>query len=223
MLATLAQHKETDFQSLFTGDETWMIYESHHDAVRLASWEEPEKFQEPTQHQKKSMVTIFFNGVGQLHVAVLHQKQKMNSAYFIERILTGVTETWAWEEMTPKEKLTVHFDNAPIHKSETVREILTQWNSARMDQPAYSPDLVPCDFLLFGYLKQYVRDAQFSTEQEPANVFIGFLEAISPRPWSIVFENWKGRFQTCVCAGGIHFEQDRTNGVFRFCFTSLDF
>jgi hypothetical protein len=68
-----------------------------------------------------------------------------------------------------------------------------------------------------------VRNVQFSTEQELVNVMIGFLEAISPNLWSDVFENWKGRLQTCVDAGGIYFESGLTNGVFRFRFTSLEF
>jgi hypothetical protein len=51
-----------------------------------------------------------------------------------------------------------------------------------------------------------VRDVQFSTEQELVNVIIGFWEAISPRLWSDVFENWTGRLQTCLDAGGIWFE-----------------
>jgi hypothetical protein len=80
MLATLAQHEETDFQSLFTGSKTSIFYENHHDTVWLASWEEPEEFQKPTHHQNKSMATIFFNGVGQFDVDILPQKQKMNSA-----------------------------------------------------------------------------------------------------------------------------------------------
>jgi hypothetical protein len=87
-----------------------------------------------------------------------------------------------------------------------VRELLTQWSIARMDQPPYSPDLAPCDFFLFGYLKHCVRDVQFSTEQELVNAIIRFLEAISPELWSDLFENWKGRLRTCVDAGGIYFE-----------------
>jgi hypothetical protein len=58
MLATLAQHEETDFRSLFMGNETWIFYENHHDTVRLASWEEPEEFQKPTHHQTKSMFSL---------------------------------------------------------------------------------------------------------------------------------------------------------------------
>jgi hypothetical protein len=153
MLATMAQHEETDFQSLFTGDETWIFYENDHETVWIASWEEPEEFQKPTHDQKKSMVTIFANGVGQFYVDVLPQKQRMNSAYFTERSLTGVAEMCAREETVPKDNLTVHFDNAPIHNTEMVREMLTQWNIARMDQPSCSPDLAPCDFFLFGYLR----------------------------------------------------------------------
>jgi hypothetical protein len=120
------------------------------------------------------MVTTFFNGVGQFYVGVLPQKQKMNSAYFTERILTGEAAMCAREETIPKENLTVHFDSAPIHNTEMVRGMLTQWSIARMDQPPYGPDLVACDFFLFGYLKQFVRNVQFSTEQELVNVIIGF-------------------------------------------------
>jgi hypothetical protein len=75
-----------------------------------------------------------------------------------------------------------------------------------MDGPPYSPDLAPCDLFLFGHLKQFVRDVQFSTEQELVNVITGFLEAISPKFWSDVFENGKGQLQTCADAGGICFE-----------------
>jgi hypothetical protein len=135
------------------------------------------------------MATILFNAVGQFYVDVLPQKQKMNSAYLTERILTLAAEMCAREETIPKENLTVHFDNAPIHNTEMVREMLTQWNIAGMDRPPYSPDLVLCDFFLFRYLKQFVRDVQFSTEQELVNVVIDFLEAVSPEFWGDVFEN----------------------------------
>jgi hypothetical protein len=99
------------------------------------------------------MVTIFFNGVGQFYVNVLLQKQKMNLGYFTEKILTGVAEICAREETVPKENLAVHFDNVPMRNTEMAREMLTEWNIARMDEPPYSPDLAPCNFLLFGYMK----------------------------------------------------------------------
>jgi hypothetical protein len=206
MLATLAQHEETDCQSLFTGDETWILCKNHQDTVWLAPWEEPEEFQKPTHHQEKSMVTIFFTGAGQFYVSVLPQEQRMNSAYFTERVLTDVAEVCAREQTVPKENLTVHFDSAPIPDTQMVREMLMQWNIARIGQPPYIPDLAPCDFFLFGPLKQFVPDVQFSTEQELINVIIGFLEVIPPQLWSDVFENRKGRLQTCLDAGGTHFE-----------------
>jgi hypothetical protein len=129
----------------------------------------------------------------------------MNLAYFTERILTGVAGMCARAETIPKENLTVRFDNEPMHNTEWVRDMLTQWNIARMDQPPYCPDLAPCNFFFFRYLKQFVRDVQFSTEQELVHVVVSFLEAISPKLWSDVFENWKGRLQ-CQDVGGIYFE-----------------
>jgi hypothetical protein len=44
------------------------LHENHCGTVWLASWEEPEEFQKPTHHEKKSIVTIFFNGLGQFYV-----------------------------------------------------------------------------------------------------------------------------------------------------------
>jgi hypothetical protein len=112
VLATLAQHEEIDFQGLSTGDKTWIFSENHHDTAWLASWEEPDEFHAPIHHQKKSMVAILFNGVGQFYIDVLRQKQKMNSAYLTERILSRAAEMGAREETIPKENLTVYFDNA---------------------------------------------------------------------------------------------------------------
>jgi hypothetical protein len=33
-------------------------------------------------------------------------------------------------------------------------------------QPPYSPDLTPCDFFLFGYLKQHLEGKYFTSEDQ---------------------------------------------------------
>ena len=43
----------------------------------------------------------------------------------------------------------VHHDNAPIHMALSVREFLATKQITVLEQPAYSPDIAPSDFLLF--------------------------------------------------------------------------
>jgi histone-lysine N-methyltransferase SETMAR len=60
----------------------------------------------------------------------------------------------------------VHFDNAPIHNTEAVQECLTDCGFRRMNHPAYSPDLPPCDFFLFGAMKENFSGMRFASAEE---------------------------------------------------------
>jgi hypothetical protein len=66
-----------------------------------------------------------------------------------------------------------------------------------MPYPAYSPDLSPYDFFLFGYLKDKLIDKQHSTLKELfAEVAMLILETPSDLI-SRVFANWQERLQKC--------------------------
>ena len=45
-------------------------------------------------------------------------------------------------------------DNAPAHKSKLVQEYLSKENIQTLPHPPYSPDLAPCDFVLFPLSKK---------------------------------------------------------------------
>ena len=55
-----------------------------------------------------------------------------------------------------------HQDNAPVHTSILVTDYLTKVGIKTVPQPPYSPDLVPCDFLLFPKL----RGCRYETIEE---------------------------------------------------------
>ena len=54
--------------------------------------------------------------------------------------------------------LKFHHDNARPHVHETVVEFLKEEKFTIMEHPPYSPDLAPCDFWLFDYIKQRLGD-----------------------------------------------------------------
>lgn len=55
-------------------------------------------------------------------------------------------------------------DNARFRTFQVVTDILASYNWEALPHPAYSPDLSPCDFFLFGKLKSKLRGQEFQTE-----------------------------------------------------------
>jgi len=64
-----------------------------------------------------------------------------------------------------KEILLLH-DNACPHTAAHTLETLKQLKWEAMEHPAYSPDLVPSDFHIFGWLKEVLRGTRFSCDDD---------------------------------------------------------
>ena len=62
-------------------------------------------------------------------------------------------------------------DNAPVHISLLVRELLAKNNTIMLPQPPYSPDLTACDFFLFTRLKrQKSKTSQNTSKQKMSKI-----------------------------------------------------
>jgi hypothetical protein len=74
------------------------------------------------------MITVFFNGTGEYKIAILPEGQKVNSAYSIESVLRPLAEIYHPDSRgTRKRRVMLHFDNAPVHGTEAVRENLASF------------------------------------------------------------------------------------------------
>lgn len=59
-----------------------------------------------------------------------------------------------------------HHDNVRPHIALAVREKLLQFDWYVLPHPAYSPDLTPCDYYFFLFLKISLRDKRFKSISE---------------------------------------------------------
>ena len=57
-------------------------------------------------------------------------------------------------------------DNARPHVAKIVQETLAKKNWEVLHHPAYSPDLSPCDFHLFGPLKKALKGQRFNSDAD---------------------------------------------------------
>jgi hypothetical protein len=133
----------------------------------------------------------------------------MNAEYFAENIVPSlVSVCYPDGRRCRARKYVVYFDNAPIHNSKLVTEERMEETLKRMPHPAYGPDLSPCDFFLFGYLKNKLIDKAYRN-RTPEELFSEVETIISEIPSDIisrVFLTWQERVWKCIEMQGNYVE-----------------
>ena len=111
-------------------------------------------------------------------------------------------------------------DGALPHRTNAVFELLDEHFHGRViglgyeskygsgiDWPPYSPDLNPCDFFLWGYLKDKVYRQSPRTKEELIERIEEAVNGVTPATLRSVIANFRGRLEAVVAADGAHIEQ----------------
>jgi hypothetical protein len=83
---------------------------------------------------------------------------------------------------------------------------MEQNSRQRAAHPAYSPDLAPSDFDLFGYVKQLLSGCQFANQDSLLQAVSDILAGIEKVTLESVFHNWMERLCQCSATGGEYVE-----------------
>ena len=70
--------------------------------------------------------------------------------------------------------------------------------------PSYSPDLVPCDFQLFDYIKDRLGD--YNDVQSLSKAITKIVNSLPKDEWMKTFDKWVERMECCIKAKGDYFE-----------------
>ena len=103
----------------------------------------------------------------------------------------------------------LHHDNAPAHTSLTVREFLTKNNMTTIPHPAYSPDLVPCDFYVFPKMILWLKGQRFVSIEETQAESQQVLNTLED--FNKCVQKWQIRWDSCIQAQGDYLEGDGGN------------
>jgi hypothetical protein len=80
-------------------------------------------------------------------------------------------------------------DNCRVHFSRVIEPFIARNHISRVPQLAYSPDLAPSDFWLFGHLKNSLTGRMFDDPEEFLDVITSFLEEVHPSKLHVVFSH----------------------------------
>ena len=108
------------------------------------------------------MLITFFDTRGIVYSEVLPQDQTINQQVYrqiLQHLLCSVLKKR--QELWQGKLWLLHHDNAPAHNALILRLFLAEKKIALPEQPPYSPDLAPCDFLFFPKLKRVIKGTRF--------------------------------------------------------------
>ncbi len=200
--------------TLITGDESWFSVLEPEQKQQSLQWVErnakrPKKALRSRQ-AKKTMMEVFFDDQGVVHLEFLPPKMTVTAKVYIG-ILSRLREAIRrkrpaiWRENSYR----LLHDNAPGHTATPTFTAMVETSMKTVDHPPYSPDLAPADFWFFPYLKSQIRGRIFASVPELQD---HLMQVISAMPKSMfhkcIHETLPHRWRKCIAARGAYFEGD---------------
>ena len=207
LLRILQEQEKTDYRFLLTGDESWFFYYSPATGCWVHESEAAPEAERRSHYTEKTMIVIFWNLHGPAVVEAVPNGRSATGEYFRDEIMAKVCELEAFKEAKKKKKqFWIHMDNAPIHRAETVKQYMDSAGLTRTPHPAYSPDLAPSDFYLFGTLKTRIKGVRFRSSDEIKEWIVEQFDEIPSDELRRVFRLWQWRLQGCALLAGHYVE-----------------
>lgn len=166
----LARNERKSFlYRIVTGDEKWIFFDN---PKRQKSWlkpgTSPKTTVRPNRFGKKTMLSVWWDQEGVVYFELLKPSETVNTVRYQQQL---VNLRRALNEKRPiwrdrHNKLILLHDNASSHTAVLVKNTLREFQWETLPHPAYSPDLAPSDYHLFGPLENALKQQHFSTFEE---------------------------------------------------------
>jgi [histone H3]-lysine36 N-dimethyltransferase SETMAR len=184
-----------------TGDETWIYYRNIESKQKSRAWvgqdEAPPTVVKRQQFDKKSMFVVFFMTTGPLLIHQVPTGTTIDALYYRNECLTRLIEKLHKKRPTSTtHAVKLHHDNARPHVKDIVIDYLHDQKIKLIHHPPYSPDIAPCDFWLFGYLKG--RLESYSDPTSLAKAVTKELNSIPIDEYRKTFHKWIERMRLCI-------------------------
>lgn len=212
MLEKFDGGKSKRVYDIVTGDETW-IYRFDPESKRQSSvWVFPEESAPQKCRRSRSvgkkMVASFFSLTGHVATVPLEDRKTVNADWYVNVCVPQVFAKWSQRRpKTGTRGLLWHHDNASAHTAARTVEFFDENSVRRLPHPPYSPDLAPCDFFLFPYVKDKLRGVKFDSSEAAIDAYLGHISDIPREKWLECFQMWFYRMQRCIACHGEYFEK----------------
>ena len=208
LFQVLKKSKHNSYRNIITGDQSWFIYSYPPDGAWVLQGDEAPFFSDDHICIEKMMITVIWGVWGTYIVDELPEREHLNSKYFVEHILWPLKEQK--DQIWPrrgKHKIWLHLDNCRVHNSKFTQNAIEKSGFKRPPHPAYSPDIAPSDFFLFGYVKGKLTGRTFKKRSELYGAIFSIIQNIPIEMKKAVFDQWAQRCEWVSCHEGLYFQK----------------
>lgn len=204
--------RKSELKWIVTCDEAWFHVLDPNTKIENMQWlhktDPRPQVAMRSRSAAKVMLIPFFDQQGLLHWEYF-ENQTITKKVFLP-LLTRVKHSMrirrGAKHYQHRHKYMLHMDNAPAHASDLVQQGLNSMQWPILEHPPYSPDLSPCDFFLFPYLKRQLRGRQFPDTNMLRLEIDRLMGLITVQQWQDVFKDWLHRCEKCLHFDGNYFE-----------------
>ena len=99
-----------------------------------------------------------------------------------------------------------HTVTGRFYKKSVVKSFLSSEKVKVLNHPPYSPDLSPCDFFLFLWLKKMLSGNKYTSRNSLCSAIYQCLQQIPKEDYLSAFRDWVKRLQKSVSVKGEYFD-----------------
>ncbi len=149
----------------------------------------------------------FFDANGMIYREFIPQRAEVSGERYLEilrRFCVSMSRKrpQRWEQ----QDFTLQHDGAPAHRCDEVVQFLARNNTEVLPHPGYSPDLAPCDFWLFAWIKKHTKGQRFASVDELCKTIDSVIKSIPECDYHRAIYNLPGSWIKCSEADGGYFE-----------------
>eukprot|EP00112_Aurelia_sp_Birch-Aquarium-sp1_P003207 Seg13574.1 transcript_id=Seg13574.1/GoldUCD/mRNA.D3Y31 product="Histone-lysine N-methyltransferase SETMAR" pseudo=true protein_id=Seg13574.1/GoldUCD/D3Y31 len=193
MLERFDGGKSNGVWDIVSGDETWVCCFDPETKQQSQQWipvgQRPHQKFVRSRTVAKQMIAVFVSRAGHVATIPLVTQRTVIAAWYVKdclpRVLAAVAER---RPRTRHRGLLLHHDNVAAHRAAATQEFLLAERAKQLEHPPYSPDLAPCDFFVFPFVKSKLRGVIFETPDLAVEAFLEHIEAISQTEWATMFQ-----------------------------------
>ena len=150
-------------------------------------------------------MSIFFKSTALVVIHHVERGQTIDHQYYIGNCLESLIDNIKRQRPTcGVQGIKLHYDNGRLHVHKEVSNYLESEGITIIKHPPYSPNLAPCDFWLFDFIKQNMPDQSDSESLHQA--VSDFMNSLSIEEYRKTFDKWIERMRLCVNNRGDYFE-----------------
>ena len=145
-----------------TGDETWVYQYNPETKQQSVVWDFPDE-NPPVKFKRKrsvskQMIACFFAKFGHVATIPLEDRKTVTADWYVNHCLPKIFQAWCkWHPQIGVCGLLLHHDNASTHTAAVTLDFLATSDVQLVTQTPYSPDLAPCDWFLFPFVKRQLK------------------------------------------------------------------